>query len=236
MILPSILVVEDTSEHFELIATSLGEGYQLDLAPTMAEALKKIEARDYDLVLLDIMLPDGDGYQICTQLKANARTKNVPIIFLSSKKEVTDKVIGFTLGAEDYIVKPCAPPELKARVDSKLRKRTRTEVAAFHGLHINFLNQKVKIENDDRTQEEVDLTPREYKLLAYLARHREVALSREQILKAVWGENMHVSDRSIDTHIAAIRKKLGAYSHYIRSVHGTGYRFSPTSPRSKQTA
>ncbi len=230
--LPKILVVEDMNEHAELILSSLGDGYQVDRAANMSDAFKAIASHSYDLFLLDIMLPDGDGYQICTHLASQSKTKDTPIIFLSSKKEITDKVIGFSLGADDYIVKPCPPLELKARVDSKLRKRTRAESVTFHGLHINFLTQNVTIEHEGKKQE-LDLTPREYKLLSFMARHKEAVLSREQILRAVWGETMHVSDRSIDTHVAALRKKLGAFSHYIKSVHGTGYRFIPESGERK---
>jgi DNA-binding response OmpR family regulator len=219
-----ILLVEDTKEHAALITESLGDGYQITWCQSMKDALRSVSSEVYDLFLLDIMLPDGDGYQILAQLKNQAHSKDIPTIFMSSKKEVTDKVIGFSLGADDYIVKPCAALELKARVDSKLRGR-KTEVLHFADLKINFLNQEVQVKMEDGSHQELDLTPREYKLLIFMARNSNVVLSREQILKSVWGETMHVSDRSIDTHVAALRKKMGPCAAYIKSVHGTGYRF-----------
>jgi DNA-binding response OmpR family regulator len=225
---PKILVVEDYKEHVDLIISSLGEGYNITWVATMADTMRAVDDGNFDLFLLDIMLPDGDGYQICTHLKAQAKTKDTPIIFLSSKKEVTDKVIGFSLGAEDYIVKPCAPLELKARVDSKLRHAVRSDTLVLPGLQFNFLTQKVTL-RDASGVHEIELTPREYKLLTFMAHNTDAVLSREQILKSVWGKSMHVSDRSIDTHVAALRKKLGSCSHYIKSVHGTGYRFVPDS-------
>lgn len=222
----SILVVEDTPEHAELIGASLENKYELAFASTMDEALKLLNSRIFDMVLLDLVLPDGDGYQICSFLRHHPELQDVPILILSSRHEVDDKVVGFTMGADDYITKPCDPSELRVRIESRLRRKPTTESAIFEGLHFNFIRHSVTIETEGRRRE-LDLTPREYKLLSLLARNPDTILSRDQILKSVWGEKVFVSDRSIDTHMASIRKKLGPLAHYIKSVHGTGYRFVP---------
>jgi DNA-binding response OmpR family regulator len=221
---PIVLVVEDTPAHAQIIRASLGDGYDTIVAGTMAEALNTLAVRLVDVVLLDIMLPDGDGYQLCSLLRDQRHTRDIPVLFLSGRADTTDKVMGFSLGADDYITKPVAPQELKARVDAKLRRLRSSLNLSLPGMEFDFALQTVKIDSSKGWQE-LELTPREYKLLAFFARNRETALSREQILKAVWGDHTHVTDRSIDTHVASLRKKLGPLAHCIKSVHRTGYSF-----------
>ena len=211
-----IFIVEDSPEHQLQIRKALAQ-YELVIASNMTEAMNRIQNEKFDLYILDIMLPDGDGYQVCHWLQANDSTKDQPIIFLSSKSEVQDRVHGLRLGAEDYICKPFAPEELQVRVEVKLRKKSNNESELNLGyINFDFLGQKISLLDEDGTFKSLDLTPREYKILSLMGRNANHSLSRDKILKEVWGENVHVSDRSIDTHVAAIRKKLGQFSDHLK--------------------
>lgn len=221
---PRILVLEDSVDQWQLIDRALNEAYQLTPATTLQDAYKAIESERYDLFLLDVLLPDGQGYDFCSYVRGRAATKDVPIVFLTSKAELEHRLAGFEVGGDDYITKPCTMKELRARIDVKMRRRQAVEQLVFNDLMINFLEQKV-IAKTPAGPQQIDLTPREYRLLCFLARNSGAVLSREEIMKSVWGEQMHVSNRSIDTHVAALRRKLGAQARHIKSVHGTGYRF-----------
>ncbi len=221
----SILIVEDSEEHRLQIERALSGLYQLNWATSMEEAFAKLSARPYDLYLLDVVLPDGDGYQLCQWLRTHLEHKNKPIIFLSSRSEVGDRIHGLRLGAEDYICKPFDPEELKARIEVKFRHFQDSTSLRFGAMQIDLLAQKVLM-NRGHQSEELSLTPREYRILALLARNPNITLTRDQIMKEVWGEGVHITDRSVDTHIASLRKKLGELSHYIRSIHGKGYMMS----------
>jgi DNA-binding response OmpR family regulator len=175
------------------------------------------------------MLPDGDGYQLCSVLQSQQETQDIPVIFLTSKNSTSDKVLGFSVGAEDYIAKPFDPLELRARVDARFRKlqkeRSRQDVTRIGGIEINKASQKASILRPSGKQE-VDLTPIEFKLLLFLAKEPNRVFNRDDILNGVWGEEIHVFNRSVDTHISKLRKKLGEYSKCIQSVHGSGYKFN----------
>lgn len=233
-----ILVVEDSSDAFQLVKRAL-TGSSLDWAKSLAEAIRLIETKHYDLILLDVMLPDGDGFRLCSILQTNDRLSSCPVVFLTAKNSVPDKVLGFSVGADDFITKPFDPLELKARIDSKLRKREReiamSDVIQIGDIEINRSSQTVTMTENGQSQN-VELTPIEFKLLLMLSKEPNTVYTRDQILNHVWGESIHVYSRSVDTHISKLRKKLGTKADYVQSVHGAGYRMSPPPPPQAQSA
>jgi DNA-binding response OmpR family regulator len=234
-----IFVLEDNIDAWNIVDRALNDKYTLVHAKTVAEARSILERERFDLLLLDVVLPDATGFELCSWAQTQPFLKGIPIVFLTSKGELDARLQGFELGADDYIPKPCTMKELRARIDVKIRRRKQAVGLQFDGLTINFLEQRVLARIDNKVQE-LDLTPREYKLLTYLARHAGSVLTRSQILREVWGgatessSNINVSSRSIDTHIAALRKKMGPFARYIKSVHGAGYRFQPPPQRSSE--
>jgi two-component system phosphate regulon response regulator PhoB len=224
----NVLLVEDSSDAFNLVKRAMGSSVHLEWAKSLAEASKVLQKKPFDLILLDVMLPDGDGYRLCSILQTDDQLKNIPVIFLTAKNSVSDKVLGFSVGADDFISKPFDPLELKARVDSRLRKRDRerleSDILKLGDLEINRNTQRVQVYEDGKTTD-VDLTPIEFKLLLFLCKEINKVYSRDEILNSVWGETIHVYSRSVDTHISKLRKKLGTKANYIESVHGSGYRF-----------
>ena len=236
---PKILIVEDDASQQLIISKALSANYQLSLVESFAKAMELIETvKDFELFILDIMLPDGDGFELCAQVRMQEPYDQTPVIFLSSKDEVKSKVLGFSLGADDYIVKPCDPMELRARVESKIKKnqvknkslRNLTEGNLFFDLDRQNVYEKGE---GGANNDKIDLTPLEFKLLYYLAKNKDIVFSRNQILEEVWGDQTHVLDRSVDTYVASLRKKLGPNSHYIKSVHGVGYKFTTDAKRKR---
>lgn len=222
-----ILAIEDSPESLELIRRAIGDAYALDCARTMSEAATKINKNAYDLVLLDVMLPDGDGYRLCSLLQTDESIRKTPIIFVTAKNGLSDKVLGFQVGADDFVTKPFDPLELKARIDSKIRKRQRerreANLVRVGDLEIDKDTQKAMLLHDGDSIE-LDLTPIEFKLLVNMMNEPNRVFSRDELLDVVWGKNVHVYARSVDTHVSKLRKKLGDRSDMIESVHGTGYR------------
>ncbi|MCB0347656.1 MAG: response regulator transcription factor [Bdellovibrionales bacterium] len=219
-----ILLIEDTLEVYQLVLKALGSSYHLDWAKTLEEGSRHIAAHKPDLILLDVELPDGNGFEYCQSLQSS-KGFNTPIIILTAKSEVEDKVVGFTVGADDYIVKPFHFMELKARVDAKINKlenlKGSLEVLAYPKLELNKNNQRVRIEVEAGDWEDVDLTTTEFKLLLLLLEKNSEVLSRDEILDTVWGGSVNVFPRTIDTHISKLRKKIPSIE--IRSAHGKGY-------------
>ena len=237
MSLPKILVVEDEKAHRLIIQKTLGSQYDLVFASNYSEGKNLIQSGEiFDLILLDIMLDESDGFELCAQIKSSDHLRFQPIIFLSAKSEVSSKVLGFTLGADDYIVKPCDPMELRARIAAKIKRtkeiESRDQNLVVADLVFDLERQVLELKGQEGV-ELCELTPMEFKLMYYLARHKEHVLSRDQILDNVWGQATNVLDRTVDTFIATLRKKLGERGSYIKSVHGVGYRFSPQSKASK---
>jgi DNA-binding response OmpR family regulator len=224
----TILLVEDSIETYHLVKLALGQSVHLEWCKSLGEAFANIHKRPFDLVLLDLVLPDGDGYRLCSMMQTNDQLKRIPVIFLSAKTGVADKVMGFSVGGDDFITKPFEPVELKARVESRLRRlvreRNENDFVRLGELEINRVTQRVHA-FDGGADQEIDLTPIEFKLLLFLARKPNHVFSREEVLNSVWGQSIYVYARSVDTHISKLRKKLGDHAHYIQSVHGTGYRF-----------
>lgn len=225
-----VLVVEDSREVQAQIRAALGKRYTLVEALSLADALVSLQSQTFDLVLLDVMLPDGDGFQLCSRIRTHEATASLPVMFLTGKAGVADKVMAFSLGADDYVVKPFEPLELKARVEAKLRKseseRTEAPIAHHGRLRFEVALQRVK-EVTQLGERDLDLTPAEFRILYFLARNAGKTFSREQLMDAIWHDRANVSHDNVYTHISSLRKKLGSCAGYLVSIPRTGYRFSP---------
>lgn len=221
-----ILVIEDNKDYQYLIQTCLGAEYRVLIADTGKQGVELAREHKPDLILLDISLGEMDGFEVCHLLKGQKETATTPVIFLSSRNDAHSKVMGFDLGADDYIQKPFEPDELKARVKVRIRqshaRRETMAVYEIQGLRIDFMGHRVFIE-----EKEVPFSALEFKLLSYFVRNPDRVLSRERILNNVWGVDTFVTDRVVDSHIRSIRKKLGPYKEHIESIYGEGYRFNP---------
>jgi len=214
-----ILIVDDEQGIREVIKEyCLLENYQVEEAENGIEAIEKVKEKNIDLIVLDIMMPKLDGYSALKEIK---KIKNIPVILLSARKEEFDKLMGFDLGSDDYITKPFSPKELIARIKA-VTKRTNNELDEFvlDTLKIDFKGHTVSI--DDK---EVKLTPKEFELLTYLIKNKNIALSREQLLSKIWGYDFFGDDRTIDTHIKMLRNNLKQYRDIIVTVRGMGYKF-----------
>ena len=214
-----ILIVDDEALIREVIKEYLLiEGYEVDEASDGEEAVKKALEKDYTLIIMDIMMPHKDGYQACKEIRAK---KNTPFIMLSARGEEYDKLVGFDLGIDDYVTKPFSPKELVARIKAITKRSFSTETSfKFGGLVIDDKAHDVYVDN-----KKIYLTPKEYDLLKYLISNNNIALSREQLLTNVWGYDFYGDDRTIDTHIKTLRKNIGKYGDFIKTVRGIGYKF-----------
>ena len=226
-----ILLIEDSKEIFQLVEHSLASPLMsLSWAKTIEEAKEKIEEADFSLILLDIELPDGNGLELCSQLQL--QYPQLPIFILTAHDNLSEKVLGFSAGADDYITKPFNPLELKARVEAKIKKAEILKQSAtklnWSEIHINQTTQEVKIKSSGNELTPIELTALEFKILLYFAAKPYAVISRDDMLNDIWGEDVHVYSRSVDTHVSKLRKKLAEVSHIIESVHGTGYKFTPT--------
>lgn len=215
-----ILIVEDESRMRRLISDYLKkDGYSILEAEHGRRAIEVFSDNDVDLVILDIMLPEFDGWTVCRKIR---ETSSVPIILLTARSEESDELFGFELGADEYITKPFSPKILVARVKTLLRRAypSNKSILIFNGLLIDDSAHKVFV-NDL----EIDLTPKEYELLCFLAENAGIALSRETILIKVWGYDYFGDLRTVDTHVKRLRVKLDNQSDFIQTVRGVGYRF-----------
>ena len=218
-----LLVVDDEPKIREVIREYAEfNGYEVTEAADGMSAVGLVKLNDYDLVILDIMMPKLDGFSACKEIK---KIKDVPVIMLSARGEEYDKLFGFELGIDDYVVKPFSPKELMARINVVLARRnaapqTRSDVLKFGGLEINIAARTVSVDG-----ERIDLTPKEYDLLFYLIENRNIALSRDKLLSDIWGYDFFGDDRTIDTHIKNLRNALGPYRDYIVTLRGVGYKF-----------
>jgi DNA-binding response OmpR family regulator len=224
----NILIVEDCPEVRQIVVLSLQDSCELVEASTIKEASEALEHTKFSLIILDVIMPDGNGYDFCRLLKTTTKFEAIPVIFLTAKDDIQDKLRGFSLGAEDYVVKPFDPMELRARVKSRLQSFERTKKLNSELLVGNLLfmenNQRAYIVNETNHQQ-IDLTPVEYRLLHFFATHEEDVFNRDQLLEAIWLDNLKVFDRTVDTHICNLRKKINHSRCSIKSVHGIGYSF-----------
>ncbi|ODG90373.1 MULTISPECIES: response regulator transcription factor [Bacillaceae] len=220
MIERKILIVDDEQEICQLVGMYLeNSGYSWDGANNGESALLKISQSNYDLLILDIMMPIMDGWTLCKKIR---ETSNVPVIFLTAKGEEWDKVNGLKMGADDYIVKPFSPGELIARVDAVLRRTKNTDATV---LQIGKIKINEKSRNAFVSDKPLSLTLKEYDLLLFFCKHQDHVFSREQILEKVWGFDYFGTARTVDTHIKTLRIKLGQDADYISTVWGVGYKF-----------
>jgi len=217
-----ILIVDDEQEICQLVGMYLeNNGYSWHQANNGEDALKLINQYNYELLILDIMMPVMDGWTLCKKIR---ETREVPVIFLTAKGEEWDKVNGLKMGADDYIVKPFSPGELIARVDAVLR-RTKNHDGSSTLLKIGNIEINEKARSVFVTNKELSLTLKEYDLLLFFSKHQDYVFSREQILEKVWGIDYFGTARTVDTHIKTLRIKLGQDADYISTVWGVGYKF-----------
>ncbi|WP_410058625.1 response regulator transcription factor [Ruminococcus sp.] len=217
-----ILVVDDEIKIREIIKEYAEfEGYEVAQAEDGMQAVEMAKNQDFDIIIMDVMMPKLDGYSACKEIR---KIKQIPVIMLSARGEEYDKLFGFEIGVDDYVVKPFSPKELMARIRAVLNRASasqRTEdVIRYEGLEINFTAREVKIDG-----KKVSMTPKEYDLLFYLVKNMNIALSREKLLEEVWGFDFYGDDRTVDTHIKMLRNSLGKYRNLIVTLRGMGYKF-----------
>ena len=215
-----LLIVDDELKIREVVKEySLMNGYEVDEASDGLEAIDKVKNNDYDCIILDVMMPNLDGFSACKQIKS---LKKIPIIMLSARNEEYDKLFGFELGVDDYVVKPFSCKELMARVKVIVErgKASNNTILTFKRLTIDIDGRSVIVDN-----QKVNLTPKEIDLLFYMVKNRNIALSRERLLEEVWDIDYFGEDRTVDTHIKMLRHNLGPYRDFIVTVRGMGYKF-----------
>jgi two-component system, OmpR family, alkaline phosphatase synthesis response regulator PhoP len=226
-----ILVVDDEKDIVDILKYNLEKENEFEVLTAFdgKEAIDKASADKPNLIILDIMMPELNGFDVCKRLKTNPSTSKIPVIFLTAKENEIDEIIGLELGADDYIQKPISPRKVLARVKSVIR-RTYSEpdkmvkaegYIKFKNLEIDTIAHCVKIDD-----EEIFFPKKEFQLLHFLLSNRGKVLSREVLLNQIWGENIYVVDRTIDVHVAKVREKLGDYADYLETIKGLGYRFN----------
>jgi len=221
-----ILVVDDEPDLLELVRLSLVEaGFAVETAATGREALDRLQRAAPDLVVLDLMLPDMSGTEICRWLRGRPESADLPVLMLTAKSEEVDRVVGFELGADDYVTKPFSPRELALRVRALLRRRAGAASEA-HRLERGPIRLDLDRHRCHVDGEEVILTAKEFQLLATLMRRPGRVQTRERLLDEVWGSDVTVTLRTIDTHLKRLREKLGSGGELIETVRGVGYRFA----------
>lgn len=219
----TIMIVEDEERIRKLIkAYIVKNGYECVEAENGIEAIKKFKESNIDLMILDIMMPYMDGWTVCTDIR---KESDVPIIILTAKSEEDDKLLGYELGADDYVTKPFSPKVLVAKIKALLKRITIEEIDTdgiykYDGLIINELSHEVKV-NDNA----INLSPKEYDLLIFFAINKGIALSRDKILDKVWGFDYFGGLRTVDTNVKRLREKLGERANYIVTIRGSGYKF-----------
>ncbi len=225
-----ILVVEDEADLADLVAFNLRQsGHQVQIAGLGSTALAEIRRQKPDLMLLDVMLPDISGFEVCRRLRRESETLRLPIIMLTAKGEEVDRIVGFEVGADDYVVKPFSPRELVLRVDAMLRRigewkqEPGTQTIHIASMTVDVPAHRVQVEEQD-----IALTALEFRLLLDLVKRRGRVQSRDALLERVWGYAPGIETRTVDTHVKRLREKLGAASNYIETVRGVGYRVRET--------
>ncbi|MGN1013238.1 MAG: response regulator transcription factor [Clostridia bacterium] len=220
-----VLVVDDEEKIRNVIKEyAKFEGYEIDEASDGMEAIAKCKSEDYDIIIMDVMMPKLDGFSSIKEIKKH---KDIPVIMLSARGEEYDKLFGFEIGVDDYVVKPFSPKELMARINAVITRskssasnRVEQEKYVLDGLEIDLLGRNVYVDGVKK-----DLTPKEFELLQYFIVNKNIALSREKILNEVWGYDFFGEDRTVDTHVKMLRNNLGKYRDKIVTVRGMGYKF-----------
>lgn len=219
----SKLLVVDDEELIRSVVREYGEfeGHQVTEAEDGMRAVELCRTEDFDLIIMDVMMPRLDGFSACKEIR---KSKNIPVIMLSARSEEYDKLFGFEIGVEDYVVKPFSPKELMARVKVALKRNAPqtplAEVIKLEGLEINITARDVIVDGTRAA-----MTPKEYDLLFFLVKNKNIALTREKLLEEVWGFDFYGDDRTVDTHIKMLRNSLGPYRKYVVTLRGMGYKF-----------
>ena len=222
--MPRIMIADDEPQ-IRTIVKKYAEfgGYEIEEAENGMQALTLVREKMFDALILDIMMPELDGFSLCREIR---KFSDVPIIFLSARGEEYDKINGFEMGADDYVIKPFSPRELMLRVDAVIRRAKKheekdgREVYEFGGLTVDVSARIVYVDG-----KKVELSPKEYDLLFYMIKNKGIALSREKLITEVWGYDFYGDDRTLDTHIKLLRKSLCDHSFHIVTLRGLGYRF-----------
>ncbi len=221
-----ILVVDDEFRIRQIIRKYAEfEGYEVDEATDGMQAIQVCRRNQFDLIIMDVMMPELDGFSACREIKKFS--PETPIIMLSARGEEYDKIHGFELGSDDYVVKPFSPKELMMRVNAVIKrthnadeKTLKKDIFTYEGLSVDFSARIVTVDG-----ERVEMTPKEYELFFYMVKNKGLALTRESLISEVWGYDFFGDERTLDTHIKLLRKSLGAYSKCIVTLRGVGYRF-----------
>lgn len=219
-----ILVVDDEVNIRNVIKEyAKFEGYEVEEAGNGMQAVEICKEKDFDIIIMDVMMPKLDGFSAIKEIR---KTKNIPVLMLSARGEEYDKLFGFEIGIDDYVVKPFSPKEVMARVaaiTSRVKnnsKAKKEDKYVFEGLEIDMLGRVVMVDGEKK-----ELTPKEYDLLVYLIKNKNIALSREKILNEVWGYDFFGEDRTVDTHVKMLRNSIGKYRDKITTIRGMGYKF-----------
>ena len=218
-----LLIVDDEDKIREVIREYAEfSGYVAEEAADGMSAIGMVKLNDYDLIIMDVMMPKLDGFSAVKEIQ---KIKNIPVIMLSARGEEYDKLFGFELGIDDYVVKPFSPKELMARVNAVLNRvdasdKSSQTVERFDGLEVNFAARTISVDG-----KRIELTPKEYDLLFYMIQNKNIALSRDRLLSDIWGYDFFGDDRTIDTHVKNLRNSLGPYRKFIVTLRGVGYKF-----------
>ena len=221
-----LLIVDDEQRIRELIQKyATFEGYEVDQAEDGMRAIDMARAARYDLIVMDVMMPELDGFSASREIR---KTQQVPIILLTARGEEYDKIHGFELGIDDYVVKPFSPKELMLRIGAVLRRarggeepvKDAHETVTVDGMTVDYTARRVTIDG-----QALELSPKEYDLLFFMVKNSGIALTRDKLISEVWGYDFFGDDRTLDTHIKLLRKQLGDYARYISTLRGVGYRF-----------
>lgn len=221
-----VLVVEDSEEYQKIILRTLG-GFDVTCVSSAEEADVQLRNSTFDIALIDINLPEKDGYSLISEIQANPEVNSIPIMCLSARSSINDKITAFSLGADDYLTKPFDPLELLARINSKLKKSRRLKEgelkSVIGNIEIDHARHRVLVTENDAPKE-VSLTQTEFKILCCLARRPDQIFTRDQLLVAAWGDSTKVLERVVDAHVCLLRKKLSTKTNYIKPVSGIGYK------------
>lgn len=215
-----ILIVDDEEMIREVLKEYVEfEGYEADEAADGMEAVRLCRENDYDVILMDVMMPKLDGFSAVKEIK---KTKDIPVIMLSARGEEYDKLFAFEIGVDDYVTKPFSPKEVMARIAAvtKRGRKQQTELYKFEGLEVDMTGRNVYVDG-----EKAELTPKEYELLFYFVKNQGIALTREKLLYDVWGFDFYGDDRTVDTHVKMLRGNLKEYRKFIVTLRGLGYKF-----------
>jgi DNA-binding response OmpR family regulator len=223
-----VLLIDSSIEAHNQVTNAIVPEFELVITTTYSEARQKLGKELFSLILLEASLSDGDGFSFCNELKNQDLLKYIPVIFLTHKSSLSDKIRGFKIGADDYVVKPFEPLELSLRIEARLRQaglRTSEDATIKLGdLTLSIPFQKASLK-EGGVEKDLKLTPTEFRLLYYFIKNEGKILTRDQLLATVWNNDVQVLTRTIDKHISTLKKKLASLASSIQSIHGRGYRF-----------